>query len=154
MWLYLYQYDIKLVDWKAMVWKIFKFSSFISIALIIWLSVFYILYYIDLLTGFPFTHFSFPISILLGLPLSNTRNWSVSPAIGGIIISIILLIYLMSFFLVLRCVKTLVCYNLIIWYEGGVKNGLIKNGYLQYLMKLGFFLIGNIYWEGGSTIQF
>ena len=106
--------------------KHLQFSSFLSIALTIVLSVFYIICYIDLLTGFPFTSFSFPISILLGLPLSNSRNWSISPTIGGIIISIILLIYLMSFFLVLRCVKTLVCYNLIIWYEGGVKNGLIK----------------------------
>ena len=57
-----------------------KFSYFLSIALTIGLSVFYILYYIYLLTGFPFTCFPFPITILLGIPLSNAINESVSLA--------------------------------------------------------------------------
>ena len=115
LWLYLYLHDIKLVYWTTMVWNIFKFSSLLSIALIIGLSLFYILCYIDILTRFPFRYFSFLITIVSGIPLSNTTNWLVAPTIGGIIINIILLFYLVSCFLILRCAKALVCYNLIIW---------------------------------------
>ena len=106
--------------------KHLQFSYFLSIEITIGLSIFYIHFYIDLFVEFPFTHFSFLITILLGFPLSNTTNWLVAPTIGEIIIRIILLFYLVSCFLVLRCVKALACYKFIIWYKGGVKNGLIK----------------------------
>ena len=61
--------------------KHLQFSYFLSIALTIGLLVFYILCYNDLLTRFPFTCVSFPITTLLGLPLSNATNESVSLAI-------------------------------------------------------------------------
>ena len=53
--------------------KHIQFSYFLSIALDIGQLVFYILGYIYLLNRFPFTQFSFPMT-MLGLPLSNATN--------------------------------------------------------------------------------
>ena len=55
-----------------------QFSSFVSIALTIGLSIFYILCYIDPFTGFHFTCFSFPVTISLGILLSNATNESIT----------------------------------------------------------------------------
>ena len=69
---------VKLVGYGV---KHLQFSSFLSITLTMGLKSFYIVYYIDLLNWFPFTHFTFPITSLLGLPLYNATNWSVTCAI-------------------------------------------------------------------------
>ena len=47
---------------------------------------------------------------------------------SGIVITFILF-YLTSYFLILRWVRNPKCYNLIIWYKGGIKNGLIRTTY-------------------------
>ena len=60
---------------------------------------------------------------------------------NGIIIRIIMLFYLAWCFLILICAWDHVCYNLIIWYKGGFKKWVDRNGYLQYLVKLGVFLL-------------
>ena len=70
-----------------------QLSYFLSIALTIWLEIFYILCYIDLLIGFPFKCFSFPVTISLGLQLSNTTNESSTLAI--------LLVSLLAFYYIL-----------------------------------------------------
>ena len=118
--------------------KHLQFTSFITIALIIRLSVFYILLYIDILTGLSFApHYSFVWSSTIQRYKLIRQPFNPS----GIIISIILLFYLASCFLILKCIRAPGCYNLIIWYKGGIKKGVDTNGYLQYLVKLGVFLI-------------
>ena len=100
-----------------------QFSSFLQIALTIRLSVFYNLCYIDLFIGLSFTpHYYFVGSSII--QLFKLISCPYNP--GGIIIRIILLFYLASCFLILRCIRALSCYNLIIWYKWGIKNGLIK----------------------------
>ena len=58
-----------------------QLSSILRMTLTIRLSLLYIICYNDLLTGFPFMHFSFPIIISLGLPLSKSANESITLAI-------------------------------------------------------------------------
>ena len=58
--------------------KHLRLSYFLSIALTIGLSFFYILCYIDRVS---FYVFSFPITISLGIPLSNDTNESITIAI-------------------------------------------------------------------------
>ena len=58
--------------------KHLQLSYYLSIALIIGLSIFYIILYVDLLVELPFTHFSFLITLSLGLPVSKATNWLVS----------------------------------------------------------------------------
>ena len=58
--------------------KHLQFSYFISNALTIGLSIFYIIYYIDFLNEFPLMNFSCLITIALHLPLSNATNLLVS----------------------------------------------------------------------------
>ena len=103
--------------------KHMQFSSFIRVEMTIRLTVFYILCYIDLFIGFYYTpHYYFTRSSTIQRYklISHPCNTS------GIIISIILLLYLASCFVILRCIRDPVCHKLRIWYKGRIKNGLIK----------------------------
>ena len=98
--------------------KHLQFSSFLRIALTIRLSIFYILWCIDLFTGFCFTpHYYFfgSSTIQCYKLISFPYN------LGGIVVSIILLFYLESCFPILRCIRDPICYDLIIWYKGDIK---------------------------------
>ena len=126
--------------------KHLQFSYFLRIALNFRLSVFCILCYIDLFTRLSFPpHYYFVGSStiqrykLTRLPFNP--DW--------VIINIILLLFLASCLLIPRWIRAPSCYNLIIWYKGGIKNGLIKMDTYNYLVKIGIFLIGEVYWEGG-----
>ena len=57
---------------------------------------------------------------------------------SGIIISIILLVYLAPYFIILICIRDRVCYHFIIWYKGGIKNGLTKMDTYNIWWNYGF----------------
>ena len=77
--------------------------------------------------------------------------------LGGIVVSIILLFYLASCFLILWSIRALVCYNLIVWYKEGIEIGLIKMDTYNIptiSRETGSFLNWKGILGGGSTIQF
>ena len=103
--------------------KHLQFSSFLQISLTIILSVFYFLCYIVLFIGLYFTpHYYFVGSSIIQHYKLISRPYIPS----GIITKTIVLFYLASCFLILRSIRAPFCYNLIIWYERGIKNELIK----------------------------
>ena len=115
--------------------KHIQFSYFLRSTLTIRPSFFYILCYIDLLTRFYFTpHYYFVGS-------STIQRYKLIRHLcnpGGIIIRMILLFYLASCFLILRCIRDPACYNMIIWYKVSISNGLIKMDTHNVWWNLGF----------------
>ena len=125
-WLYLYLHYTKLVDWKAW-WETFGILIFSKHCNDYWtINILHSLlnWSLDWVAVYTFflSHYYFVGSSTIQCYKLISRLWNP----GGIIITIIILFYLASYFLILRCVRDHVCYNLIIWYKRGIKNGLTK----------------------------
>ena len=105
----MYSYKIRILVGFGV--KHLQFSYFLRISLTIKFTVFHLLCYIDLFIGFYFTpHYYFVGSSTI--QRYKLISHPCNP--GGIIINIILLFYLASYFLIIRFVRDLVCYKLII----------------------------------------
>ena len=126
LWLYLYLHYTKLVDWQ--IWcETFGILIFSKLYNDYWTISFLHSLLNWSLDRVSFYAFFLPHFYYVGcstIQLYKLISRSCNP--DGIIINIIILFYLVFGLLILRCVRDHVCYNLIIWYKGSIKNGLLK----------------------------